>query len=131
MVSGIDLGKKLEPGTKHVPPAPLVLTEEEKREREADLERIADQLVATLNQGFGSALIYCGSGYGSGSSIFSYCGSGFRIRIPDPDPGSGSRIQIPDPDPRFDDLKLKKLSTRNLIFIFLIKNCNLPIPWHP
>ena len=44
-----DLGKKLEPATKPVPPAPLVLTEEEKREREADLERIADQLVATLN----------------------------------------------------------------------------------
>jgi hypothetical protein len=39
----------LEPATKPVPPAPLVLTEEEKREREADLERIADQLVATLN----------------------------------------------------------------------------------
>jgi hypothetical protein len=35
--------------TKPVSPAPLVLTEEEKREREADLERIADQLVATLN----------------------------------------------------------------------------------
>jgi hypothetical protein len=30
-------------------PAPLVLTEEEKREREADLERIADRFVATLN----------------------------------------------------------------------------------
>ncbi len=49
MVSEIDLGKNLEPATKPVPPAPLVLTEEEKREREADLERIADQLVATLN----------------------------------------------------------------------------------
>jgi len=49
MMSETDLGKKLEPATKPVPPAPLVLTEEEKREREADLERIADQLVATLN----------------------------------------------------------------------------------
>jgi hypothetical protein len=44
-----DLRKKLEPAMKPVPPAPLVLTEEEKREREADLERIADRLVATLN----------------------------------------------------------------------------------
>ncbi len=43
-----------------------------------------------LKQGFGSALIYCGSGYGSGSSIFSNCGSGFRI--PDPDSGSGSKV---------------------------------------
>ncbi len=49
MMSETDLGKKLEPATKPVPPAPLVLTEEEKREREADLERIADQFVATLN----------------------------------------------------------------------------------
>jgi hypothetical protein len=49
MMSETDLGKKLEPATKPVPPAPLVLTEEEKRELEADLERIGDQLVATLN----------------------------------------------------------------------------------
>ncbi len=34
-------------------------------------------------------------GFGSGSKIFSNCGSGFWFRIPDPDPG-------------FDDLKLKK-----------------------
>ncbi len=37
-----------------------------------------------------------GFGSGYGSSIFSNCGSGFRIRILDPDPG-------------FDDLKLKKI----------------------
>jgi hypothetical protein len=47
--------------------------------------------VHSRKQGFGSALIYCGSGYGSGSSIFSNCRSGFRIRIPDP----GFRIRIP------------------------------------
>jgi hypothetical protein len=57
-------------------------------------------------QGFGSALIYCGSGYGSGSSIFSNCGSRFRIRIPDPDPG-------------FDDLKFKKIYNWNFNFYFL------------
>jgi hypothetical protein len=34
------------------------------------------------------------------------------------------RIRIPDPDPGFDDLKLKKFTAGNLIFIFLIKNCN-------
>ncbi len=49
ILSKTDLEKKLEPATKPVPPAPVVLTEEEKREREADLERIADQIVATLN----------------------------------------------------------------------------------
>ncbi len=54
-----------------------------------------------------------------------------RIRIPDPDPGSGFRIRIPDPDPGFDDLKLKKFTPRNLISIFLIKNCNLLIPRPP
>jgi hypothetical protein len=40
MMSEIDLGKKLEPATKPVPPAPLVLTEEEKKEREGDLEEL-------------------------------------------------------------------------------------------
>jgi hypothetical protein len=49
MMSETDLRKRLEPAMKLVTPAPLVLTEEEKREREADLERIADQFVATLN----------------------------------------------------------------------------------
>ena len=49
MMPETDLRKRLEPSMKLVTPAPLVLTEEEKREREADLERIADQLVATLN----------------------------------------------------------------------------------
>jgi len=48
-----DLGKRLEPAMKPamkpVTPTPLVLTEEEKREREVDLERIADRFVATLN----------------------------------------------------------------------------------
>jgi hypothetical protein len=44
-------------------------------------------------QGFGSALIKCGSG----SSLFFNCGSGFLIQI-----------RVPDPDPGFDDLKLKK-----------------------
>jgi hypothetical protein len=37
---------------------------------------------------------------------FSKCGSGFRIRIPDPDPG-------------FDDLKLKEFTARNFLFYFL------------
>jgi hypothetical protein len=46
-MSETDLEKKLEPATKPVPVP--VLTEEEKREREADLERIADRFVATLN----------------------------------------------------------------------------------
>jgi hypothetical protein len=45
----------------------------------------------------------------SGSSIFSNCGSGFRIRIPDPDPG-------------FDDLKLKKIKAEKKFNFFLIKN---------
>ncbi len=36
MMSETDLGMKLEPETKPVPPAPLVLTEEEKRKRDAD-----------------------------------------------------------------------------------------------
>ncbi len=49
MMPETDLGKRLEPAMKPVPPAPLILTEEEKRERESDLERIADRLVATLN----------------------------------------------------------------------------------
>jgi hypothetical protein len=57
-------------------------------------------------QGFGSALIKCGSGYQSGSSIFSYCGSGFQIRNP-------------DPDPMFDDLKLKKIYSWKFNFYFL------------
>jgi hypothetical protein len=56
-------------------------------------------------QGFGSALIKCGSGYGSGSSLFSNCGSGFRIRIPDPDPGFG-------------DLKLKKFYKKFNFYFF-------------
>jgi hypothetical protein len=47
---------------------------------------------------------------------FSNCGSGFRI---------------PDLDPRFDDLKLKKTYSCNLISIFLIKNFNLLIPRPP
>ncbi len=53
--------------------------------------------------------------------------------IADPDSGSGFRIRIPDPDPDpgFDDLKLKKCTTRNIIFIFLVKNCNLLIPRPP
>jgi hypothetical protein len=37
-------------------------------------------------------------------------------------------MRIPDPDPGFDDLKLKKITAGNLIFIFLIKNCNFLIP---
>ena len=49
MMPETDLWKRLEPAMKPVTPASLVLTEEEKREREADLERIADRLVATLN----------------------------------------------------------------------------------
>jgi hypothetical protein len=68
-----------------------------------------------LPKGCGYALIY----YGSGSSIFSNCGSGFRIRIPDPDPGFG-------------DLKFKKkFPAGNLLLIFLIQNCNLLIPGPP
>jgi len=43
----------------------------------------------------------------------------------DLDSESGSRIRILDPDPGFDYLKLKKkITSGNLIFIFLIKNCN-------
>jgi hypothetical protein len=38
-----------------------------------------DPRIHASNQGFGSALITCGSGYGS--TIFSNCGSGFRIGI--------------------------------------------------
>jgi hypothetical protein len=49
MMPETDLRKRLEPAMKPATPAPLVLTEDEKREREADLERIADRLVATLN----------------------------------------------------------------------------------
>ncbi len=49
MMPETDLRKRLEPAMKLVTPAPLVLTEEEKKRREADLERIADQLLATLN----------------------------------------------------------------------------------
>jgi hypothetical protein len=41
------------------------------------------------------------------------------------------QIRIPDPDPGFDDLKLKKFTAGNLIFFFLIKNCNLLIPRPP
>jgi hypothetical protein len=41
MMPETDLRKRLEPSMKLVTPAPLVLTEEEKREREADLKRIA------------------------------------------------------------------------------------------
>ena len=37
--------------------------------------------------------IFCD--FGSGYSIFSNCGSGFRIRIPEPDPGSRSRVKGP------------------------------------
>jgi hypothetical protein len=48
MMSETDLRKKSEPATNPVP-VPVV-TEEEKREREADLERIADRLVATLHK---------------------------------------------------------------------------------
>ncbi len=58
-----------------------------------------------LQQGCGSALIKCGSGYRSGSSIFYNCGSGSRIRIPDPDPG-------------FDDLKLTKNLQLEIQFLF-------------
>ncbi len=45
--------------------------------------------------------------------------------IADPVPGSGSKVWWSKIG--------KKLTTRNLIFIFLIKNCNLPIPrpWTP
>jgi hypothetical protein len=49
MMPETELRKRLESAMKPVTPAPLVLTEEEKRERKADLERIADQFVATLN----------------------------------------------------------------------------------
>jgi hypothetical protein len=75
-------------------------------------------------QGFGSALINADPDTDPDPAFF-------LIADPDPDPGSGSRIRIPDPDPGFDDLKLKKLTTRILILIFLIKNCNLLIPRPP
>ena len=76
---------------------------------------------------------------GSGSSNSNYCGSGsanlagLRIRIDlmlDPDTDRDPAFfLIADPDPGFDDLKLEKNITGNLISIFLIKNCNLQIPW--
>jgi hypothetical protein len=47
---------------------------------------------------------------------FSNCGSGFRI---------------PDPDPGFDDVKLKKIYSWKLIFIFFIKTCHLLSPRPP
>jgi hypothetical protein len=40
-------------------------------------------------QCFGSALVICGSGYGSGSSIFDECGSGSRADL---DPDSGKHL---------------------------------------
>jgi hypothetical protein len=55
--------------------------------------------------------------------------TGFRIRIdPVPDPAFFLNA---DPNPGFDDLKLKKFIAGNLIYIFLIKNCNLLIPRPP
>ena len=45
--------------------------------------------------------------------------------IADPDSGSGFLIRIPDPDPGFDDLKLKKITAEKKLYIFFIKN--LPI----
>ncbi len=46
-------------------------------------------LFLTPDQGFGSALIKCGSGYGSGSRIFSNCGSSSRSQC-----GSSSRSRV-------------------------------------
>jgi hypothetical protein len=64
----------------------------------------------TDKQGCGSASISCGSGYGSGSSIFSYYGSGSRSQCGS---GSSSRIQS------FDDQKLKKKNLQlEICFIF-------------
>jgi hypothetical protein len=62
-------------------------------------------MLGTLHSGFRIRIDLLGSGYGSGSSIFSNCGSGFGIRIPDPDPG-------------FDDIKLKKLQLKKIYFVF-------------
>ncbi len=49
-------------------------------------------------------------------SIFSNCGSGFRI---------------PDPDPEFDEPKWKKIYSWKFISMFWIKNCKLLIPRPP
>ncbi len=49
-----------------------------------------------------------------------------RIRRSDTDPDP-TIFLIADPDPGFDDLKFKKIYSWNLVFIFLIKNCNLLI----
>ncbi len=63
--------------------------------------------------------------------------TGLRIRIdllldpdpyPDPDPAF---FLTADPDPGLDDLKFKKFTLGNIVFIFLIKNCNLLIPRPP
>jgi hypothetical protein len=43
------------------------------------VEKQIEDVLRMDDQGFGSALIYSGSGYGSGSSIFSNCGSGSRV----------------------------------------------------
>jgi hypothetical protein len=51
--------------------------------------------------------------YGSGSSIFSYGGSGFRI---------------PDLDSGFDDLKLKKIYSRKFNFYFLDQKLQFTYP---
>ncbi len=52
--------------------------------------------------------------------------------IADPDCGSGFRIRIPDPDQGFDDLKFKKITTEKKIFFFFwIRNYNLHIPRPP
>jgi hypothetical protein len=52
---------------------------------------------------------------GSGSNIFSNCGSGFRIWILDPDPG-------------FDDLKLKKIYSWKFNFYYLDQKLQFTYP---
>ncbi len=61
------------------------------------------------NQSCGSALINCGSGYGSGSSIF----------------------LIADPDPGLDDLKLKKIYNWKFNFYFLDQKLQFTYPRPP
>ncbi len=69
-------------------------------------------------EGENSSVVGCncsqGFGQGFGYSIFSNCGSGFRIRIP---------------DPWFDDLKLKKIYSWKFNFYFLYQKLQFTYPY--
>jgi hypothetical protein len=66
-------------------------------------------------QGFGSALILCGSVTNTDPAFFLMADLDYGSGFPDPDAGSGfqdpeldSRIRISNPDSGLDDLKLEK-----------------------